>query len=183
MDGGTPPARAEGSLTDLELAVPAAGGGVERVPLPVLLLPVREALSLLTHARALPWEHRAAAFWRTAYELALGFLARGLLLPGLSPGDHDTWRVGPLSARDAELIRELAAAMPPEAHAVPLAADGPLLLPDPERLLRAFLDAVADVLPRSPAAPLVTGGPRVRGARAAASARPARVGRRHRRRP
>ncbi|OYP19055.1 ATP-dependent helicase [Streptomyces sp. FBKL.4005] len=159
MDGGTPPARAEGSLTDLELAVPAAGGGVERVPLPVLLLPVREALSLLTHARALPWEHRAAAFWRTAYELALGFLARGLLLPGLSPGDHDTWRVGPLSARDAELIRELAAAMPPEAHAVPLAADGPLLLPDPERLLRAFLDAVADVLPRSPAAPLVTGGP------------------------
>ncbi|MCG0063352.1 MULTISPECIES: DEAD/DEAH box helicase [Streptomyces] len=158
-DGGTPPARAEGSLTDLELAVPAAGGGVERVPLPVLLLPVREALPLLTHARALPWEHRAAAFWRTAYELALGFLARGLLLPGLSPGDHDTWRVGPLSARDAELIRELAAAMPPEAHAVPLAADGPLLLPDPERLLRAFLDAVADVLPRSPAAPLVTGGP------------------------
>ncbi|MGV9758352.1 SNF2-related protein [Streptomyces tricolor] len=158
-DGGTPPARAEGFLTDLELAVPAAGGGVERVPLPVLLLPVREALPLLTHARALPWEHRAAAFWRTAYELALGFLARGLLLPGLSPGDHDTWRVGPLSARDAELIRELAAAMPPEAHAVPLAADGPLLLPDPERLLRAFLDAVADVLPRSPAAPLVTGGP------------------------
>ncbi|MFJ4324162.1 DEAD/DEAH box helicase [Streptomyces tricolor] len=159
MDGGTPPACAEGSLTDLELAVPAADGGVERVPLPVLLLPVREALPLLTHARALPWEHRAAAFWRTAYELALGFLARGLLLPGLSPGDHDTWRVGPLSARDAELIRELAAAMPPEAHAVPLAADGPLLLPDPERLLRAFLDAVADVLPRSPAAPLVTGGP------------------------
>ncbi|WP_432153640.1 DEAD/DEAH box helicase [Streptomyces tricolor] len=158
-DGGTPPARAEGFLTDLELAVPAAGGGVERVPLPVLLLPVREALPLLTHARALPWEHRAAAFWRTAYELALGFLARGLLLPGLSPGDHDTWRVGPLSARDAELIRELAAAMPPEAHAVPLAADGPLLLPDPERLLRAFLDAVADMLPRSPAAPLVTGGP------------------------
>ncbi|MFF7366372.1 DEAD/DEAH box helicase [Streptomyces tricolor] len=159
MDGGTPPACAEGSLTDLELAVPAADGGVERVPLPVLLLPVREALPLLTHARALPWEHRAAAFWRTAYELALGFLARGLLLPGLSPGDHDTWRVGPLSARDAELIRELAAAMPPEAHAVPLAADGPPLLPDPERLLRAFLDAVADVLPRSPAAPLVTGGP------------------------
>ncbi|CAM5295365.1 helicase [Streptomyces canarius] len=62
--------------------------------------------------------------------------------------------MGPLSARDAELVRELAAAMPPEAHAVPLTADGPPLLPDPERLLRAFLDAIADVLPRSPAAPL-----------------------------
>ncbi|MFF5536825.1 SNF2-related protein [Streptomyces cinerochromogenes] len=158
-DGGTPPACAEGSLADLEFAVPAADGGVERVPLPVLLLPVRSALPVLTRARALPGEHRAAAFWRTAYELALAFLARGLLLPGLSPADHDTWRVGPLSAGDAELVRELAAAMPPEAHAVPLAGDGPLRLPDPERLLRAFLDAVADVLPRSPAAPLLTGGP------------------------
>ena len=36
---------------------------------------------------------------------------------------------------------------------------GRLRLPDPERLLRAFLDAVADALPRSPAAPLVAGGP------------------------
>ncbi|MEU6668460.1 DEAD/DEAH box helicase [Streptomyces sp. NPDC046727] len=158
-DGSTPPAVAEGSLTSLDLAMPSADGGVERVALPVLLLPVRSALPLLTRARALPGEHRAAAFWRTACELALGFLARGLLLPGLSPGDDDAWRVGPLSARDVELVRELAAAMPPEAHAVPLAAEGPLLLPDPERLLRAFLDAVADVLPRSPAAPLVTGGP------------------------
>ncbi|MEV5171125.1 DEAD/DEAH box helicase [Streptomyces flaveolus] len=158
-DGGVPPAHPEGSPADLDLILPSADGGVERVPLPVLLLPVRTALPVLARARALPREHRAAAFWRTAYELALGFLARGLLLPGLSAGDHDAWRVGPLSARDAELVRELAAAMPPEAHAVPLTADGPPLLPEPERLLRAFLDAIADVLPRSPAAPLVTGGP------------------------
>lgn len=158
-DGGAPPAHTEGSPAELDLVLPSADGGVERVPLPVLLLPVRAALPVLARARALPCEHRAAAFWRTAYELALGFVARGLLLPGLSAGDHDAWRVGPLSARDAELVRELAAAMPPEAHAVPLTADGSPLLPDPERLLRAFLDAIADVLPRSPAAPLATGGP------------------------
>ncbi|MFF8909002.1 DEAD/DEAH box helicase [Streptomyces olivaceoviridis] len=158
-DGGPPPAHAEGSPEDLDLVLPSADGGVERVSLPVLLLPVHTALPVFARPRALPWEDRAAAFWRTAYELALGFVARGLLLPGLSAGDHDAWRVGPLSARDAELVRELAAAMPPEAHAVPLTADGPPLLADPERLLRAFLDAIADVLPRSPAAPLVTGGP------------------------
>ncbi len=34
----------------------------------------------------------------------------------------------------------------------------PPRLPDPERLLRAFLDAVADALPRSPAASLAAGG-------------------------
>ncbi len=157
-DGGVPPGHAEGSPAEVDLVLPSADGSVERVPLPVLVLPVGTALPVLARARALPREH-PAAFWRTAYELALGFLARGLLLPGLTAGDHDAWRVGPLSARDAELVRELAAAMPPQAHAVPVADDGPALLPDPERLLRAFLDAVADVLPRSPAAPLVTGGP------------------------
>ncbi|MGW3204827.1 DEAD/DEAH box helicase [Streptomyces sp. NPDC001135] len=159
-DGGEGlPVVAGGSPAELDIAMPTADGGVEPVRTPVLLLPVRDALPLLTRARALRQGHRSAGFWGAACQLALAFLARGLLLPGLSPGDHDAWRVGPLSARDAELVREVAAAMPPEAHAVPLSPEGPLLLPDPERLLRAFLDAVADVLPRSPAAPSVTGGP------------------------
>ncbi|MYX99547.1 ATP-dependent helicase [Streptomyces sp. SID486] len=157
--GQAPPTFPEGSLTHLDLALPAADGGVERVPTPARLLPVRSALPLLARARGLAGEHRAVAFWRAAYELALGFLARGLLLPGLSPGDHDAWRVGPLSARDTELVHELAAAMPPEARAVPLAPDGPLLLPEAGLLLHAFLDAVADDLPRSPAVPPTVGGP------------------------
>ncbi|MGW7408920.1 DEAD/DEAH box helicase [Streptomyces sp. NPDC054833] len=158
-DGEAPPAVASGAVADLTVLLPR-GGGVERVRVPAVLMPVRTALPLLTRARVFPHAHRATAFWGTAGVLALHFLARGLLLPGLSPADHDAWRVGPLSARDTELVRELAAAMPPEAHAVPSAgsADAPVM-PDPERLLRAFLDAVADALPRSPAARLVTGGP------------------------
>ncbi|MEU9480587.1 DEAD/DEAH box helicase [Streptomyces sp. NPDC048191] len=158
-DGEAPPVVADGSPAELDLLVPSADGGVEPVRTPVLLLPVHRALPLLSHARALRHRHRSAGFWAAACHLALHFLARGLLLPGLSPGDHDTWRVGPLSARDTELIRELAAAMPPEAHALPLATAGAPRLPAPERLLHAFLDAVADVLPRSPAAASVTGGP------------------------
>ncbi|MBX7550987.1 DEAD/DEAH box helicase [Streptomyces sp. tea 10] len=158
-DGETPPAVPGGSTTELDVVLPTENGGVERVRTPAVLLPVQDALPLLTRARALPEGHRSACFWEAARGLALHFLARGLLLPGLSPGDHDAWRVGPLSARDAELVRELAAGMPPEAHAVPLTATEPARLPDPERLLRAFLDAVADVLPRSPAASWVTGGP------------------------
>ncbi|MFE1883232.1 ATP-dependent helicase, partial [Streptomyces diastatochromogenes] len=155
-DGEALPDLAQGSVSELDLVVPAPDRTVERIRMPALLLPVRTALPVLTRARAESGIHRATAFWSTAGLLALHFLARGLLLPGLSSGDHDTWRVGPLSAGDAELVRELAAAMPPEAHAVPLAASGRPRLPDPERLLRAFLDAVADTLPRSPAAPLVT---------------------------
>ncbi|MZG18797.1 ATP-dependent helicase, partial [Streptomyces sp. SID5914] len=51
------------------------------------------------------------------------------------------------------------AALPPEGHAVPLDGPGPIRLPEPEALVRAFLDAVADTLPRTPAAPHATGRP------------------------
>ncbi|MDL5200062.1 DEAD/DEAH box helicase [Streptomyces sp. ALI-76-A] len=156
-DGGVPPVVASGRAGDLTVVLPGEVG-VERVSVPAVLLPVRAALPVLTRARALPHADRGTAFWGTATVLALHFLARGLLLPGLSAGDHDAWRTGPLGTDDVERVRRLAAAMPPEAHAVPLDGAGPLRLPDPERLLRAFLDAVADTLPRSPAAPLVTGG-------------------------
>ncbi|MEU2054613.1 DEAD/DEAH box helicase [Streptomyces bungoensis] len=157
-DGAALPSVGQGSGSELDLVLPAPDGGVERVRRPALLLPLRAALPVLTPARATRGSHRAATFWGTAGLLALHLLARGLLLPGLSPGGHDAWRVGPLSARDAEAVRALAAAMPPEARAVPLTAEGPPRLPGPEPLLRAFLDAVADTLPRSPAAPMVTGG-------------------------
>ncbi|MEV0642548.1 DEAD/DEAH box helicase [Streptomyces sp. NPDC050619] len=157
-DGDAPPAVAAGSVEDLTVVLPG-GEGVELVSVPALLLPLGAALPVLTRARAFAHTDRSTVFWGTAAVAALRLVARGLMLPGLSAGDHDAWRVGPLGAEDAEGIRRLAAAMPPEAHAVPMDGAGPPRLPEPERLLRAFLDAVADTLPRSPAAPLVTGGP------------------------
>ncbi|WP_330284384.1 DEAD/DEAH box helicase [Streptomyces sp. NBC_00588] len=157
-DGHVPPAVASGSTDELNVVLPR-GEGVETAPVGAVLLPVRAALPVLTRARTAARGHRGAVFWGSATVLALQYVARGLLLPGLSPGDHDAWRVGPLSLEDIEGVRRLAAAMPPEAHAVPLGDAGSPRLPDPEQLLRSFLDAVADTLPRSPAAPLVTGGP------------------------
>jgi SNF2 family DNA or RNA helicase len=157
-DGEAPAAAAPGALTDLTVVLPGESG-IEPVTVPAVVLPMRAALPVLTRARAAGHGHRAAVFWGAAALLALHFTARGLLLPGLSTDEHDAWRVGPLRAEDTEQIRRLAAAMPPEAHAVAPDLTEPLRLPDPERLVRAFLDAVADTLPRSPAAPLVTGGP------------------------
>ncbi|MFJ2815881.1 DEAD/DEAH box helicase [Streptomyces sp. NPDC087294] len=157
-DGTAPPSVTIGSVQDLAVALPD-GDDVTLVNVPAVVLPVREALPVLTRARADAQAHPATAFWGTAAVLALQLVARGLLLPGLSIGDHDAWRVGPLPSADLDRVRELAAALPPQGHAAPLDDTTPLRLPDPERLLRAFLDAVADTLPRSPAAPLVTGGP------------------------
>jgi superfamily II DNA or RNA helicase len=157
-DGGAVPPVVSGSVEDLDVVLPG-DDGVELVRVPAVLLPVRAALPALARARTAPQAPRAGVFWGTAAVLALQLVARGLLLPGLSVDDHDAWRAGPLRPEDVERVRALAAAMPPEAHAVPLSGVEPLRLPDPERLLRAFLDAVADALPRSPAATLVTGGP------------------------
>ncbi|MFJ1593420.1 DEAD/DEAH box helicase [Kitasatospora albolonga] len=158
-DGSTPP-DAPG-VPPSELTV--AGADLRRTSVAALRLPVRDALPVLTRARTDRHASPATAFWGAAALLGLQFVARGLLLPGLSPADRDAWRVGPLGAEDLERIRVLAASMPPTAHATPLetgaAADGPLLLPEPERLLRAFLDAVADGLPRTPAAGFAAAGP------------------------
>lgn len=169
------PDHSRGTPADLTVADP--GGGVRDVP--ALLLPAADAVPVLTRARAAHAAgahgvHPAAVFWGTAALLALRLAARAKLLPGLSTGAYDAWRCGPLGEEDVRQLRELAAAMPPEAHAAPQPADGGpeeparagapdgrrpgVLLPDPEHLLRTFLDAVADGLPRSPAAVLATGG-------------------------
>ncbi|MFG2792826.1 DEAD/DEAH box helicase [Streptomyces sp. NPDC048419] len=161
-DGTAPPPLAAGSIEELSVVLPRCddGDAVEVVEVPALLLPVRAALPVLARARTDAHGHPAAVFWGAATVLALQFVARGLLLPGLSAGDHDAWRVGPLPLEDIDRVRRLAASMPPEAHAVSVAGGaGPPRLPAPERLLRAFLDAVTDALPRSPAASMVTGGP------------------------
>lgn len=68
-------------------------------------------------------------YWGVATATALHLIARGRIVPGVSDGNHDTWRIGPLDHAD-------------ELHLRQLAAHG-----DYDQL-RQFLDAVADVLPR-----------------------------------
>jgi SNF2 family DNA or RNA helicase len=158
-DGGPLPG---GAGRPGELAVVAGpAGSVRRRTVPVVRLAVRAALPVLTKARRAGSGHPAAAFWSAAAVLALQLVARGRMLPGVSPGGFDAWRVGPLDAADVERLRRLAAAMPAEARAAPLPGPvtAPPLLPDAEGLVRAFLDAVADTMPRTPAAVHAAGGP------------------------
>ncbi|MEV6996782.1 DEAD/DEAH box helicase [Streptomyces sp. NPDC093982] len=153
-EGGPLPAE------DTELTVVRRhGAGVRRRTTPALSLPLGEALPLLVRARRDPAAHPATACWGAAALHALRLTARGRLLPGLTPTGHDAWRAGPLDPDDIAHLRAVAAALPYEGHAVPLPGPGPLLLPEPEALMRSFLDAVADTLPRTPAAPHTSGKP------------------------
>lgn len=135
------------------------GAGVRTRVVRAVLMPVADALPLLVHARFDPRAHPSATCWGAAALHALHLSARGRLLPGLTASDHDAWRAGPLDADDIAQLRAVAAAMPYEAHAVPLPGLLPLRLPEPDALVRAFLDAVADALPRTPAAAFAAGAP------------------------
>ncbi|WP_320777728.1 DEAD/DEAH box helicase [Streptomyces sp. CRN 30] len=153
--GATTDEAAEERLT----VVRPHGTRVRRKDVPALTLPVEAALPLLTRARHDPAAHPATACWGAAALHALRLAARGRLLPGLTADGHDAWRAGPLDPDDIAHLRAVAAALPPEGHAVPLDGPGPLRLPEPRALVRAFLDAVADTLPRTPAAPHAVGRP------------------------
>ncbi|MGV9562169.1 DEAD/DEAH box helicase [Streptomyces sp. NPDC003480] len=152
---GRPPSGATEELT----VVRPHGSGVRTSTVRAVALPVAEALPLLTRARRDPAAHPATACWGAAALHALRLVARGRLLPGLTPDGYDAWRAGPLEPDDITHLRSIAAALPYEGHAVPLPGKGPLLLPEPEALVRSFLDAVADTLPRTPAAAHTAGRP------------------------
>ncbi|MEV5642317.1 SNF2-related protein [Streptomyces flaveolus] len=151
---------AEGLPKPTELTVVRRHGtAARRGTTPALSLPLTEALPLLVRARHDPAAHPATACWGAAALHALRLTARGRLLPGLTATGHDAWRAGPLDPDDVAHLRAVAAALPPEGHAVPLDGPGPIRLPAPEALMRSFLDAVADTLPRTPAAPHASGRP------------------------
>ncbi|MEV6755508.1 DEAD/DEAH box helicase [Streptomyces sp. NPDC051214] len=156
---GVPPGRENPPVrgVDEEISVVRPHGkGVRTRTVPAWTLPVAEALPLLLRAAS---PHPAVACWAAAARHALHLAARGRLLPGLTGDDLDAWRAGPLDAADVTQLRAIAAAMPAEAHAVPLPGSRPLLLPEPFALVRAFVDAVVDTLPRTPAAAHAVGAP------------------------
>ncbi|WCD85850.1 RNA polymerase-associated protein RapA [Streptomyces xanthophaeus] len=149
---------AEGRAAPLTVVRPH-GEGVRSRTVPAVSFSVAAALPLLVRAPRSPAAHPATRAWGTAAAQALALVARGRLLPGLTPEGIDAWRAGPLDAADVGHLRAVAAAMPHEGYATPLAGRRPLQLPEPEALVRAFLDAVADTLPRTPAAAVAAGRP------------------------
>jgi superfamily II DNA or RNA helicase len=153
---------------EFDLVLPA-GRGTRRRRVRGRLLPLASALPALL-APAAGGASASVAAWSAAAATGVGLVARGRLLPAASPDGYGAWRIGPLDAADLDWLRRIAAAMPPQGHALPVDARGPLRLRSPERLVRELWDAIADTLVRTPAAVHATG------ARAFAAAEPVRVG-------
>ena len=146
----------------------AAPQAVERVRLPLVLphgggvrtrtvegwaLGPGEALALLLD---LPdaGAHPSLAAWAAVACRALGLLGEGRLYPALTSDTYTTWRFGPPGARGRNDLDALAAALPPYAHNLPAppADDRMVRIAEPSALVGEFCDALADALPRTPAA-------------------------------
>jgi len=123
----------------------------------VELVPIARCLDVLAALPAAADVRPSVRAWSVATNVALDLVARGRLLPSTSATGVDTWRVGPLDPADRIRLAELAEALPAAAHALAESQDGEPRVLAPAAAVAAFVDAVADALVRTAAAPLAAG--------------------------
>jgi superfamily II DNA or RNA helicase len=152
--------RTGGGPDQVELVFDGGQYGVRKRMVSARVLPVTAALpgllSIDPNGSRVP---RSLGVWASAATAGVGLIARGRILPAVTADGTDAWRTGPLDSDDEAWLRELAAAFPPEAHALAIPGSRPMRLRSPESLIRDLWDAIADVMVRTPAAPRVTGSP------------------------
>jgi len=132
------------------------GTTVRRRTVPARLLSMEEVLARLTEPDSDRDATGSWAAWRAAGLAGLVLIGRGRLVPDHSPEGYGAWRVAPLDPIDRAWLRNLGAAMPAYGHALPIDGTRPVRLREPEPLIRAFWDALADTLVRTPAAAVAT---------------------------
>jgi hypothetical protein len=133
------------------------GSQVRRRTVPVRALPIAEAIDALVDLPATAEVRPSVHAWATAARLAVELMSRGRLLPGITAEGVDCWRLGPLDPADVARLDQLAAALPPAAHAVWVPGSRPPRMAAPGALIAAFGDAVADSFVRTAAATAAAG--------------------------
>ncbi|MEU8224915.1 DEAD/DEAH box helicase [Kribbella sp. NPDC048915] len=138
----------------VDLVLPR-GSAVRRTTVPARWLSMDEVLARLTEPDPADASGSWAA-WRAAGLAGLVLIGRGRLVPDRSPAGYGAWRVAPLDPPDRAWLRSLGTAMPPYGHALAIEGTRPIRLRDPEELIRAFWDALADTMVRTLAAAVAT---------------------------
>jgi superfamily II DNA or RNA helicase len=160
-----------GDARSVPLALPAGGEGERQRaggdirPHPVAAVPLRSALGVLVRGddRRQPSSPTTQTYARAA-RLATGLVVEHQIAPVLRQVDGRVvshWRaLLPVGGTSADTLTALADALPVAGHALPRDAT---TVWHPYALLRAFVDAVVDVLARDPDGAMTsTGRPRAR---------------------
>jgi superfamily II DNA or RNA helicase len=90
-------------------------------------------------------------FWSVATKIGLEVIARGHIVPTSSEAGIDVWHAGPLQSADWDHVHALAAAMPAACRSIPADELGEKVYAAAP-LVRAYWNALADCLTRTPAA-------------------------------
>jgi superfamily II DNA or RNA helicase len=145
-----PAAAARGDIVDVELVLPAQRG-TKMSQVSGRRVSISDALDHLVSVGFADLPSASELAWSSAARSALGLIARGRLLPWVSPDGWDTWRIDPLDSDDLRRVDQLAAALPGVAHCTP-SNTGTGRVVDPVTAVRRLYDAAADTMVRSPAA-------------------------------
>ena len=137
------------STIDIELALPASRG-TQKQTVAAQKFALVDAIDQLTTLRRDDQASQSAHAWAGVIRTGLALIARGKVLPWVSPSGYDTWRVDPLDPGDHQMLGSLVQALPTVAHAVPGPGRGSIS--DPTYTIRAAFDAIADTFIRTPAA-------------------------------
>ncbi|MEZ5340288.1 MAG: DEAD/DEAH box helicase [Acidimicrobiales bacterium] len=140
---------------DVEVVVPGAQRGTERVVVSTRKLPMVDATPLLSQLPANVGVDQTFHAWAAAIRVGLRAISRGLVLPWVSPDGWDTWRVDPLGPDDLKALDTVVASMPAYGHCTPVGTHRGQIS-NPAFAVRACFDALADRLIRSPAAATTT---------------------------
>ena len=140
----------------VDLVVPE-GGTLACRTVDVELVPVATCIDDLAALPASAEVQPSLRAWAVATNVALELVARGRILPSVTGGGVDVWRVGPLDAEDVRRLEDLAGALPAAAHAVPQPGTDGARIEAPGVVVARFVDAVADAFVRTAAAPLAAG--------------------------
>jgi superfamily II DNA or RNA helicase len=139
----------ERSVVDVDVVLPAKRG-TTRTTVAAEKLTISEAIDELAPLPRDATTSPSVAAWASVVRAALSLIARGRLLPWVSPAGYDMWRIDPLEPGDHQLVDALVEALPAVAHATPGGSTGAIA--DPTFAIRTAFDAIADAFVRTPAA-------------------------------
>ena len=106
------------STFDIELALPASRGTQKKIVAAQKFV-LADAIDQLTTLRRDDQASESAHAWAGVIRTGLALIARGRVLPWVSPRGYDTWRVDPLDPGDHQMLGSLVQALPAVAHATP----------------------------------------------------------------
>ena len=155
------PAGVDSTVDDVELVL-RAGRAIRSRTLSVRMLDMPTALRWLAEMSPGDASTPSVAAWAVAFRMGVDLVARGRLHPAATADGFDAWRVGPLDPSDETRLAALTELVSSGGPRDPRrATPGVLRVVDAASLIRESWDAIADVLVRTPAAPLIVSSPRM----------------------